>query len=137
MGSKISLVIQGHEIPFPGAHIYRRLSKNLILFNLPYFEKTGSGGTIGRDLLRVEDQFTLEGIFEDDVDEAKYDGWPAFGRYQLIIAIAKKKRITCSLVWKTKTYSVILKTSQFVKNSGEGQDISYTIVAVRVTDGSH
>ena len=135
MANKVSLIVQGHEIPFPGAHVTRRLVKNLVLFNLPYFEKNNSGGTFGRDLLRTEDQFTITGIWEDD-DDSKLDGWPAFGRYELIIAIAKKKRVTCSLVWKTQSYSVVLKSVTCSKAAGEMFDIPYTVIAVRVTDDS-
>lgn len=134
---KIYLDVQGIQIPFPGAHVFRRLNKNLILHNLPYFEKTGTGGTIGRDLLRTENTFTLEGTWEDDDENnPKYDGWPSFGRYQLIIALAKKKRIQCTFVWLTCTYLVVLKDVEITKHSGQKNYMIYNIQMVRVTEES-
>jgi len=130
---KIYLDVQGRQIPLPGAKVTRRLNKNLVLIKLPYFENSGTGGTVGRDLLRVEGTFTIEGEWEDD-PTSKYDGWPAFGRYQLMCAIAKKKRVTVSFVWLGYTYSCVIKNFTTVKHSGEGNDMKYSISLVRVTD---
>ena len=134
---KIYLDIQGIQIPFPGAHVSRRLEKNILLINLPYLESSGTGGTVCRDLLRTENTFTVEGIWEDDDENnPKFDGWPSFGRYQLIMAIAKKKRIVCYFVWIYYAYQVVLKNVTIVKHSGEGNDINYSIKMVRVTEES-
>jgi hypothetical protein len=133
--SKIYLEVQGHTIPFPGAHVNRRLNKDLTLINLPYFENTKTGGTIGRDLLRVEDTFTVDGIWEDDNEiSPRYDGWPTFGRYQLVCALAKQKRIVCSFVWHHLTYSCVLKKFVFIKHSGQSNDGSYSLTLIVVTD---
>lgn len=130
---KIYLDIQGRQIPFPGAKVSRRLNKNILLLKLPYFEASGTGGTIGRDLLRVEGTFTVSGIWEDD-KSGKYDGWPAFGRYQFMLAIAKKKRITCTLVWLGYAYETVVKSVKITKHSGQGNDMLYDLTLVRVTE---
>ena len=130
---KIYLIIGGLTIHFPGAQVYRRLEKNLILLKMPWFEESQSGGTVAKDLLRVKEFFTLDGTWMDDSD-GEYDGLTAFARYLVITNIAKRKRIKVYLVRSGRSYSCAIKSFSSEKHGGMGTDMIYKLEMVRVDE---
>jgi len=130
---KYALVAGSTYYYFPGGHLFRNLTKDLLKMQIPSFV----GGNNAWDILRATRSFRIEGYWQDDPD-GEYDGKTAFRRYLDLMRIAKGQKgdepnQTYPFYIGNESHNVIIQDVSIKKQSGYGDVIDYVISLAVVT----